>query len=161
MEYALVRASFVPVQQCVSARLARGQWNVTLLSHPLTSVVVAKMLWQCVFKVRSDFLRNINKIVCIFGDLRVYYKYDYTAFLTTKCDFSYSLFPSQFMFAIYTLTLRLGWIWYLGCSMQAGRKLWTVQTAQLYNTYRTHNKWDLLFHSKSSFMSFISAILPI
>lgn len=41
-----------------------GQWNVTLPSHPLVNVAVAKMLWQCVFKVSSDFLRNINKIVC-------------------------------------------------------------------------------------------------
>lgn len=64
---------------CVRPDRPRGQWNcVTLPSHPLADAVVAKMLWQCVFKVSSDFLRNINKIVwCVRRPSAIlYYKND-------------------------------------------------------------------------------------
>lgn len=86
------------------------QWNVTLLSHPLADAILAKMLWQCVFKVSSDFLRNINKIINVFGDLRAHYTNDATTVLNYHNTSSRVLYPPLNSY----ITRRRGWNWYLG-----------------------------------------------
>lgn len=107
------------------------QWNVTLLSHPLADAILAKMLWQCVFKVSSDFLRNINKIINVFGDLRAHYTNDATTVLNYHNTTSRVLYPSLNSY----ITRRRGWNWYLGRVIERVQtprniKLWTVLVLQ-------------------------------
>lgn len=117
----LVRASFVPVQQCVSDRPV---WdNETLHCRPTRWPT--RFLPKC---CDNAFLRSapisygtLIKL-CVFCDLRAHYKNDSTTVLNYQNTTSRVLYPPLCSY----ITRRRGWDWYIG------RVIERVQTLRNY-----------------------------